>query len=291
MRRAACILISRTGLSLAIACGGFGSSRCLDFAVASRCYSIDSPCPAECEPCPASSRIAFVQASSFEDADPAKTVSLAFDAPTTAGDLIVVVASWGDHSALDYPPEASDSAGNVYTVATKDFERLDMQSLAIFYAADIAGGASRVTVSFNAPGYPLPNGEESFRSIAVAEYRGVDRRSPLITTAHNVFTDGCSNYNPMEVCKHGGFIVTSSSAEVSIRGALIFGATMNTSAQFADRRPGMSFTQRAATSNDGLAIQDRLLTSTGTVASTEIWQLNSNYIARLLAFKPASASE
>jgi hypothetical protein len=248
------------------------------------------PPPSSNPPPQSETGIAFVQAAGFQDYEPGLTAQLTFPAPTTAGNLIVVAASWGDDSALEFEPTATDDRGNTYVLATKDFESVDRQSLAIFYAANIAGGVTEVTVHFNAPGYPDPNGAEAYRSLIVAEYRGLAKDSPLVATSERVLTSGCNVNEPIESCPSGDFEVTSGAVDVSAHSALVFGA-MENSAYYTDRASGPGFTQRAVDSSDedhvALDVQDLVLTAPGSIASTETWQLNSNHMAQMVVFRAA----
>src|SRR5262249_44952907 len=108
-----------------------------------------TPSPTPGAPPVSGNGIAFVQAANFADyyGTPQTTVSLTFPAPTQPGNLIVVAATWGDDSALLYMPSATDSSGNTYVVGTRDFEDQNSQSVAMFYAANIAGGTTKITVS------------------------------------------------------------------------------------------------------------------------------------------------
>jgi hypothetical protein len=281
-------MIARVPLALSMA-SGLVSWSCFDFAAASRCTHATEPCPAECAPCsPAGGAIAFVQGTGSHDDSAAQTVSVSLSSPTQVGDLIVVAASWGDDSALDFMPTATDSAGDTYVLATRAYEAVDRQSLATFYAANVGGGAIDVTVHFNAPGYPDPNGAESYRHMVVAEYSGVSGAAPLITKSENVFTMGCTNFSSMFPCTTGAFAVTSGQVETSVPGPLIVGVEMNSSGHYSDRASGGDFKVRADDdiNQPALDLQDRVLSSTGAIASTQTWQINANYIACALAFAP-----
>src|SRR5262249_35676563 len=127
----------------------------------------------------------------------------------------------------------------------------------------------------------------SYRHIVVAEYSGVSTSSPFIKASQTLFTEGCTNFSSMYPCTSGDFEVTCGRIETSIPGALIVGMAMNSSGHDADRASGPDFTLRASDTNPpALDLQDRVLSAGGETASTEIWQLNANYIACVMAFAP-----
>ncbi len=73
------------------------------------------------------------------------TISQAFSTGTSAGNLIVVTASWGSHAAA---PTVSDTQGNTYVQSTSAYSAAGDQSLAIYYAKNIVGGSNTVTINF-----------------------------------------------------------------------------------------------------------------------------------------------
>jgi hypothetical protein len=239
--------------------------------------------------------ISFVQAAVFYDDTAALSVSTSFTSPTTAGNLIVVTASWGDDSSP--APIATDTAGNTYFLATNDYDPVDGQSLAIFYAPNIYGGNAEVTVSFNEPpGGIEPGGAERYRRIIVAEYSGVAKDSPVDGTAQNTYTQGCSANGGVTSCPlTAGDSVTSGTANVSVPGSLVFGATMNASGFRTETSAGLGFTSRAYTGDEAfvygedLFIQDQIVYATGPIASTETFDMAANYLAQMVIFKPAAS--
>jgi len=251
-------------------------------------------------PAEGSSAIAFVQGAGFQDQTFARTVSLAFAAPATPGDLIVVAASWGDDSVLAYEPVVTDSAGNAYAAGTIDFEPANSQSLMFYYAPNVAGGATTVTVRFNGPGYSEcgspsatcnPDGVEGFRSIVLAEYRGVAKVSPLVASAKNIFSGGCAPNRGIFDCP-AQLVATSGSAHVPVARALAVGVTMNAAIP-TTRTTGPGWARRAVDVPDDatpyaqqLDLQDRIVASPGDVASTETLATSVDYLAQLLVFKP-----
>jgi hypothetical protein len=250
---------------------------------------------------PATEATSFVQAASFADysGHGAPTVSATFPAPTRPGDLVVVAATWGDDSALVNVPTAADERGAPYALGTRDFEPANSQSLAVFYAANVSGGTTTVTVTFNAPGYSecgspsptcAPNGVELYRGMVAVEYAGVAATSPLVGSAQNIFSGGCAPNQGIFTCP-GSETTTSGSVNVPVYDALLVGATMDASNP-TERTPGPGFIRRAlddplATPPRGpqLAVQDRTLSAPGEAASTETFATREDYLAQMLAFK------
>jgi hypothetical protein len=245
----------------------------------------------------------FVQAAApATSPSAASTISVTLPTATTAGDLVVVAATWGDDSALLWLPTAVDDHGTPLALAVRDFEPQNSQSLALFYVANVAGGVSTITVQFNAPGYGdcgppsancSPNGAELFRHIVAAEYRGVSPTAPLLTSAQHVFSGGCAANHGIYTCP-GSEVASSGDANVSVPGALILGVTVNASGDHPDRTPGTGYTLRAIDPWDGvttfaslLSLQDRIATTAGPFASTENFSTSEDYIAAVVVFAPA----
>ena len=94
----------------------------------------------------------------------------------SAGDLNVVVVSWGDSTAT--VGSLTDSSGNTYHLAVGPTVISGTASQAIYYAASIVGaaaGANTVSVSFtSAAVYP---------DVRVLEYSGIATTSPLDVVA------------------------------------------------------------------------------------------------------------
>src|SRR3989475_746373 len=122
----------------------------------------------------ASGTPAYVQgAGSFSNAA-GNTIAQFFASNNAAGNLIVLVVSWGSNDAVS----TTDSQGNIYSVATTIYDPLQNQSLAILYAANVKAGANTVTVTFG-------SGTPGYRRLEVHEYSGIAAANPLDVTAMN----------------------------------------------------------------------------------------------------------
>ena len=120
----------------------------------------------------AQAAISFVQQNSSDPQSPSTTVSVAFTAAQTAGNLNVVIVGWND--ATHTVSSVTDSKGNVYVLAVGPTVQSGTATQSIYYAKNIAAataGANSVTVTFNAAA--------TFPDIRIAEYAGLDPSSPL----------------------------------------------------------------------------------------------------------------
>lgn len=135
------------------------------------------------------------------------SASVNFTSGNTAGNMIVLAVSWGDSDASIL--SATDSAGNTYQIATRAFDNVQNQGLAILYASNIkASSSNTITVSFG--------GSKSYHRLSIHEYKGIAINSPLDITATNI-AQGTSSING----------ITSSTGLTTFDGNLIFGVAMN----------------------------------------------------------------
>ena len=120
--------------------------------------------------------IALVQHAS-KDATTASSSTLSFSANNTAGNFIGVVIRAGKSGQVF---SVSDSRGNIYKQAIQFNMTVDAETLGIFYAENIAGGANTVTVSDTILGT---------MRFAILEYSGVATSNSLDVS---VATEGTS---------------------------------------------------------------------------------------------------
>lgn len=195
----------------------------------------------------------------------ATTIAQSFSANVDGGNLIVVAVTWDSTNTTT--ATCSDNRGNTYANATSGNNTTLRQAMRVCYAANVAGGPTTVTVTFSAT--------SSFRRIAVSEYSGVATISPVDVTKTNngVGTTAVDN-------------VTSTAATTTVNGDLIYGAVMDNDGG-ASITAGTGFTERFDTGT-GLAVQDRVQTTAGSIASTHTFSVtNRNYHAHMVAFKAA----
>jgi len=215
---------------------------------------------------PTMGAVSFIQTAGSANDSPSSSISQPFSSSNTAGNLIVVVASWGDHAAPAI--SASDTLGNSYLLATTDRDSGHRQGLAIFYAPNIHSGQNTVTVEFGQ--------SDGYCHIVVGEYSGIAEVSPLDTTAMHQ-ASGTTATNG----------ITSSSASTTANGDLIFGAVEDDSGPWSTIKAGSGFTLRATLNKMDTATEDRVQTAQGPIAATFTFRLADHYMAQMAAFRAA----
>ncbi|HYN15287.1 MAG TPA: chitobiase/beta-hexosaminidase C-terminal domain-containing protein, partial [Terriglobales bacterium] len=180
--------------------------------------------------------IAFVQVAAATPQSSQSTVSVAYPAAQTAGDLNVVVVGWNDTTSN--VTQVTDSQGNAYSLAIGP-TRSTNESQSIYYAPNVKGGSNTVTVTFNPAAAAV--------DLRVLEYKGVNT---LDVTA------GASG---------SGTTSNSGSATITTARELIFGA--NTIAK-STKGPGTNFTSRIITKPDADIAEDRIVSATGSYSAT-----------------------
>jgi hypothetical protein len=206
-----------------------------------------------------STSIAYVQSAKYTNDTASSTAQAALGRASTAGNTLVLAVSWGDKDALRM--SASDNAGNTYTVATHAFDTRVRQGLAILYALNAKGGATKVTVALGA--------SLQYRRVMVVEYSGV--------SALDVTSKSTSTATPVANA------VTSAVNTTTANGDLIFAAVMDDSGQFGTISPGSGFTIRELSMDT--AVEDRIQGAAGPVAATFTFSNSDTYLAQVVAFK------
>jgi phosphatidylinositol-3-phosphatase len=217
------------------------------------------------------SSITYLQGASAENDAYLPDLQASFPANTTAGDLIVVAVSWDTSGGAQ--PRVSDSQGNSFSIATNGNNSVLQQGLAIFYAANIKGGADTVTLGVSVAA--------SYLRLNIQEYSGVATTNPVDGTAQNIDTKGSSAVNG----------VTSGNGVTTLSGDLIFGAVMGDSGNNTTVTAGTGATQRVVADNGAdnpLASEDLIQTSAGSVAATFTFSIAGSYQAHMVAFKTAA---
>src|SRR5439155_11880501 len=162
--------------------------------------------------------ISFVQVAEATPQVPSGTVQVTYTGAQTPGDLNIVAVGWNDTTAT--VQSVRDSAGNTYNVAIGPTSGTGLRQ-SIYYAKNIVGGTTTVTVTFSQPA--------TYPDIRILEYRGI---SVLDVTA------GASG---------SGTTSTSGSATTTAANELIFGANMVSTDTSG---PGAGFTSRTITHID-----------------------------------------
>ena len=199
--------------------------------------------------------IGFVQVN-YKTVNPSgSSMTVAYPAAQTAGNLNVVAVGWNDTSAA--VSSVTDSRGNSYTPAVGPTAGTALTQT-IYYAKNIAGGSNTVTVTFNkAASYP---------DVRVLEYSGADPTSPLDVTAAAVGNSGTGN---------------SGSAATTTANELIFGAGMTFDIYSA---AGSGFSNRVIT-NFGDIAEDATVLSTGSYSATAPLRSSAPWVMQMATFK------
>ena len=215
---------------------------------------------------PANASPALVQHAS-KDAGSTLSSSLAFRSSNTAGNWIGVVIRAG-RSGQGFA--ISDRQGNTYRRALVFSQTLDTPSgdtLAIFYAENIAAGANSITVSQS-----LSNSSLRF---AILEYSGVATSNSLDASS--------------VAAAQGNGTSASSGSAATTAGNLVLGEVMT--ANRATYTAGSGFTMEElvpAEPNTKLIAEDRIQAVTGGIAATATLSSTNSWGAAVAAFKPAA---
>ncbi len=184
--------------------------------------------------------IGFVQSNSGPSTIQASntTVAVTYPVTQTAGDTNIVVVGWGDTSSTI--SSVTDNRLNSYALAVGPTSGTGLRQ-SIYYAPNIAGGSTTVTVTFNkAAAYP---------DVRILEYGGLDTSVPLDKSVGAAGTGTTAN---------SGTVSTTTASE------LIFGAgTSGTKFTAA----GSGFTSRMINLYGNIA-EDKTVASTGSYNAT-----------------------
>ncbi len=203
----------------------------------------------------------FVQVNAAVPPQPQSTVTVAFTAAQSAGNLNVLAIGWND--ATSNITSVTDSAGNAYQVAAPTARGTGL-SQAIYYAKNIvsaSAGSNVVTVTFNTA---VP-----WADIRILEYSGLDAVNPFDKTAAGTGTATLAS-SPV--------VTTTAPAE------LVFGAGM-TARSF--KSAGAGFTKRIITSPDADIAEDRNVTTIGSYNATATQNTTGAWLMQVATFKAA----
>ena len=199
---------------------------------------------------------AYVQAAAAAASGIADSLSLAFSAKTTAGDVILVAF---DYSCKVTPASVTDSQGNAFATAGNQLTSPASDCSRVYYAKNVKGGGDTVTVTLSA--------QSSWLELYLTEYSGIDPNNPIDAQAGASGTAGA---------------VSSGNATTTAAGDVIYGycaADWNCTA-------GSGFATRS--SLGGNLLEDRVAGSAGTYAATGT--ANHGWTMQMLALKPVSVT-
>jgi hypothetical protein len=212
---------------------------------------------------PVTAAIAFVQRNSADPQTPQTTVTVAYTAAQTAGNLNVVVVGWNDSTAK--VNTVTDTKGNLYALAATPVVQSGTASQAIYYAKNIAAaaaGANTVTVTFTVAA--------AYADIRIAEYSGLDTVNPLDVSVGAQGNSATSN---------SGAVTTTNANDLLVGANLV--QTLTSGA-------GTGYTSRVITSPDGDIFEDQVVKATGSYNATA--PVSSGlWIMQMVAFKAAGS--
>jgi Abnormal spindle-like microcephaly-assoc'd, ASPM-SPD-2-Hydin len=206
-------------------------------------------------------KIALVQ-SAGTDASNSSSAALAFGSNTSAGNFIAVVIQGGQ------PGEAfsvTDSQGNTYLQAIQSNEDTAGETIAVYYAMNIAGGADSV--------YAFQSLGGAFR-FAILEYSGVARTGALDVAA---------------AAQGAGSSPNSGNVTTSANGELLLGGVMTTGEEFYTAGTGYTIEQSVPTlPNTKVIAEDQIQSTAGATSATATLSVADFWAAVVATFKPAA---
>jgi hypothetical protein len=197
--------------------------------------------------------IGYDQVASSTPQSTTATVTVAYPAAQTAGDLNIVVVGWNDTAAT--VQSVKDSAGNTYSLAIGPTSGTGLRQ-SIYYVGNIVGGNNTVTVQFNqAAAYP---------DVRILEYRGVTTLDVTAGASGNSAT------------------ASSGAATTTVANELIFGADMVATLT---KAAGTGFTSRVITTPDGDIAEDKTVTTAGSNTATATLTSAGPWVMQMATFK------
>ena len=192
-----------------------------------------------------------------------QSVSVAYTAAQSIGNLNVIVVGWGDATAA--VSSVSDLSGNTYALAVGPTVGTGV-SQSIYYATNIVGssGGNTVTVVFTTPA--------SYPDVRILEYSGIDSTNPL-----------------------DGIVATTGNSAVSSTGAL---TTINSydlllAANWVDTvttAAGAPFASRIISNPDADLVEDLVVSSTGTYTATASLGGSGPWVMQMVAFRAGGSA-
>jgi hypothetical protein len=212
---------------------------------------------------PAPAPITLVQHTS-KDAGTTTSSPLAFAANTTAGNWIGVAIRAGQTGQTF---TVTDNRGNVYRKAVQLNETTDVTTLAIYYAENITGGATTVTVADTLSGGTL--------RFAILEYAGIAQTSSFDAAAA---AQGSSS-SP-----------SSGAATTTAAGDLVIAVLSSANARTFTAGTGWTIQDRVpAAPNTKLAVEDQIKTTAGQATATATLSSSDIWGAAVAAFRAAAS--
>ncbi len=209
-----------------------------------------------------SASITFVQGAYDVPQDSSGSVAATFPALQTPGNLNVVIIGWNDTTAII--SSVTDSAGNVYSLASGPTKQSGNATELIYYAKSILvnnGKTNSVTVTFNVPA--------AYPDLRVLEYAGADQTNPLDVATGASGTSSTASTS----------VTTTNGNDQIVAGDYIQSATPN---------GGAGFTVRMITQPNSDLVEDKSVTTTGTFAAAAPLSSSGYWVMNAAAFRVAS---
>jgi hypothetical protein len=164
----------------------------------------------------ASATPAYVQSTFVVPNSSATTVPVTYTGAEKAGNLNVVIVGWTDTTT--HIKSVTDNRSNSYQLAVGSTMLTSTGSLAMYYASNIAGGATTVTVTFDAAA--------SNPDVRILEYSGIATSNPVDVTAAWHGNSSISSTNSVR---------TTNPMDLLVAGNMVQAATTSPGANFAQR--------------------------------------------------------
>jgi hypothetical protein len=200
-----------------------------------------------------------------KDAGTTNSSTLAFPSNNTAGNWIAVVIRAGKAGQVF---AVSDSHSNVYKQAFVLSMSVDLDTIAIYYAENIAGGANTVTVSDNVTNATL--------RFSILEYSGIALSNSLDAVINS---------------QGNGTIATSGSTITAWGGDLLLGEIITAGPATFTAGTGYKIEDFVpAEPNSKLIDEDQIQSIAGTVSATATLAVTDAWGAAITAFKAAGGT-
>jgi YD repeat-containing protein len=188
-----------------------------------------------------------------------------YQSAQTAADLNVVVVSWADATtAID---SITDTSGNAYALAVGPTVLSGSATQAVYYAKNIAAAAAQensVIVTFS--------GSATAPDVRIAEYAGLNTRSPLDVTGSSTGTGTQATAGP----------VTTTNASDLLIAVTDLGA--------AATAPTSGWNSRLTTPGRGNLLEDQIVASTGAYSASATLSTSDWWVMQLVTFKGAAGA-
>lgn len=225
---------------------------------------------------------AFVQSQNNGNASSTATTRAVTVTALSAGNIVVGIVTWGSGTSTDLTSVTDGT--NTYTIVRRVADTTNGQSAAVFYAYNVAAGATTITANF---GVTL-----TYTGISVMEFSGEDTSAPPL--------DGANEQGRVHTGVIGSTTSGAGNLTPSANNYLVWAGSANTGATniagTSEFVAGTNFTEPA--NAEHAAIGDISLsaeywiqtTATATNGPMTVTQ-NTDHITFMMVFKLAGATD